>query len=204
MILAQQQGFLEPHASSITAVANIVMVLVWAVYLQLIYRRYRYQMRPRVLINLTRFGEIHLCNMGSQAIYLQCLQSLLKTDGRERLTDLTDRMNVERLNTGQGTVGAGQSCNLGSVDALLRLARKEERHSENGEQVLQLRAVVLYGSDEEPMGVSRSFEISSEEESFLLTPEQPQAYEWWSQKERATVQQWLEASTSEVRVTPGD
>ena len=135
--------WLANNAASISAVSNVVMVLVWTFYLQLIYQQHRYQRRPRILINLVKTGEISVTNMGQESIYLQSVQSVLRHDDQETLTDLTDRVQENRINAKQGTLEAGHAWEIGSVQVLLEevagLFQEPEEVSE-----LEVRAVALY------------------------------------------------------------
>lgn len=192
-------AWLAAHSNSISAVANVIMVLVWTVYLQLIYRQYRYQRRPRILINLAKSGEIRVTNMGQESIYLQCVQSVLRHNGGETLTDLTDRVQENRLNARQGTLKAGEAWEIGSVHVLLEEVSPRLLAPEKVRE-LEVRAVALYGSDESPVGASRCFQIARDGEEYVLSANQVDTRDHSSRSGRAEVQNWLRYSLEETAI----
>ena len=127
-------GFIATHSDVINAIANVAIVLIWVVYLQLFLVTLRRQRRSAIRIDRGVASDEHarciVTNMGQEPVYLlaivadfgdaaHCARAVV-TD-RDELADKEVSVELERTN--QGPLSQGQALDVGSLADLLQRAR---------------------------------------------------------------------------------
>ncbi|WP_088743677.1 hypothetical protein [Cobetia sp. QF-1] len=189
------------NAKSISAAASIGSFFIWLVYAQLLYHNFRRQRRPRVLINRGKSKGIDsLCiisNMSAESIFIEHIIARLETNCGSLLMDVTEfERNYQEGDEGgnidgdrewriadttrQGPLESGKFLHIGTFSEVIeRIARRSgldlEGHWPCHEQVefqrLTLRIIGIYGSEDHPVGVERSFLLRNEDNVCVLDPE---------------------------------
>lgn len=133
------QWIMDNHGV-VSAGANVLMLLVWFLYLQLFLRSYRHQLRPTVLINRgggrTVRSRCIVTNMSTETIYIELVILKLKAGDRTVNASLSD---IDRLasnaieerpdprsNLFQGPLENGDYLDLGTFGELMEIALSEE------------------------------------------------------------------------------
>lgn len=121
--------WLQQHGGSISALASLATVLIWAVYLDLILRSYRRSNRPKILINFGAgaFDKANclIANMSAQPVYMDSVVATLHADGRsytsvlsEQDTTLSEQLDY-RSQSLQGPLKSGEYLNIGTFRGLV-------------------------------------------------------------------------------------
>ncbi len=86
--------WISQHHDSLTALTSIGTLLIWLVYAQLLYKGYRRQRRPRLIINRGKRKDINaLCiisNMGAEPVFIEYIVAELETSRGSIVMDVTD------------------------------------------------------------------------------------------------------------------
>lgn len=87
-------NWLSQHHQSITALTSIATLMIWLVYAQLLYKGYRRQRRPRLIINRGKSKDINaLCiisNMSAEPVFIEYIVAELQTSHGTIVMDVTD------------------------------------------------------------------------------------------------------------------
>lgn len=166
-------SFVSDNSGALNVVLNALMLVVWALYFQLLLSNFRRQRRARILINRGAGQTLDaLCvvsNMSPEAIYLQTLLVRIGSDGKRRECSLSDLDslakepdNDPRSSWFQGPIDPGGYLVLGSFGTLLQMAAE---NGTPGDDVLDLEAieefditaVAVHGPDDYPVAARRRF-----------------------------------------------
>jgi len=86
--------WLSQHHDSLTALTSIGTLLIWLVYAQLLYKGYRRQRRPRLIINRGKQKDLNaLCiisNMSAEPVFIEYIVAELETSRGSIVMDVTD------------------------------------------------------------------------------------------------------------------
>lgn len=207
--------WLSANKDWITTLTNIGTLLVWLFYAQLLYSGYRRQRRPRILINRGVGGEgldspCLICNMSEEAVYVYFILVILETSEEPILAPVTD-CEVDAMGndtsalsarTRQGPVESGKFLELLSYRLLLERAASvggiELKDAKPVDTDIELRAlefhvVCIYGSDNQPFGAVRRFELrTSDSGEVSLVPDSIDTTHRTSRQYRRQIREWLE------------
>ena len=196
-------NWLNQNSQLLNVAINAGMLCVWLLYAQLLLSSYRRQRRPRVLINQIKGydldSELLLSNMSEEAIFIQGLLAVVEAEGdrvtTSVLTDVDihnehDRAGETRRVTTQGPLGAGSYMRLGSFQQLAGWVTPEASNISNW-QVLEIRLIFLYGSEDDPIGVRRRFIVDTKDGVVNIAPESMDSERLTSRRQRKQVRQWL-------------
>jgi len=168
------QWILE-NGSSIGALSNLVLVLIWAAYLQLFYMAYRRRRRPMILINRGKgLGPGSHClvsNMSEEPIYALCIVAKVEENGRSWLCAITDDEDVTEgkgtsPQTHQGPLKTGEFMDVGSFEKMIDRAGALKSSVRNADpqgecsafDAIEVKVIALYASSARFIGASRRFE----------------------------------------------
>lgn len=199
--------WLNEHAQAISAVASICTLLVWIFYAQLLYNGYVRQRRPRIIVNRGQgIGTKALClisNMSSEAIYIQHLVAVLHIGNKSYELDVVEYQqqgddDEECYRTHQGPLASGDYIHIQSFGSIIN---QLQQHWElNNQQLnqhelqLEIRVIAIYGSEDMPVGASRSFKVdSTATPDRQLIPMQIDTRRMHSRGERKRVLKWAKA-----------
>lgn len=113
--------------------------------------------------------------------------------------------------TRQGPLGSGEFVHIGAFNSVieriarcenLRLDQHRDDRAESEKGIVHLKSltiqlVVIYGSDDDPIGVERCFLIRDLDEGRLLVPATWDSQRLNSRRERKQVRQWIEQMARE-------
>ncbi|AHI28296.1 hypothetical protein [Marinobacter similis] len=102
--------WISQHHDSLTALTSIGTLLIWLVYAQLLYKGYRRQRRPRLIINRGKRKDINaLCiisNMSAEPVFIEYIVAELETSRGSIVMDVTD-FERDYFERGYGDQGEG-------------------------------------------------------------------------------------------------
>lgn len=163
-------AWLSDNSETLNVVLNFCMLIVWALYFQLLLNAHHRQRRAKILINRsaghTLAAHCLVSNMSSEPIYLEAVVMEFETkDGRSRcsLTDLETLSSEEegdlRKQWFQGPLMNGEYVNLGSFDYLLSKAEEDETEETGARHYDSFDFIVIatYGPDHHPVVARRTF-----------------------------------------------
>lgn len=177
--------WLSDNSSLLAAIANLGMLAVWIFYAQLLYNGYRRERRPRILINkgvaaADLDAPCLICNMSKEPVFVQGIfvdvatsagtYSAPATDADEGEVDQAERRLG--LRTRQGPLRTGDCLEIHRFRELLQKAagmggvKLIDGRPQDPEIVLQsltVTVVSIYGPEDEPFGVSRTFELNCDD-----------------------------------------
>lgn len=197
--------WLNDNAQAISAVASICTLFVWIFYAQLLYNGYARQRRPRVIINRGKgIGAEALClisNMSSEAIYIQHLVAVLHTQDNSYSLDVVeyqqqgDEHEEASFRTHQGPLASGEHIHIQSFGNIVEQVKHywklndESLHDHTIQ--LEIRAIAIYGSEDMPVGASRTFKLDLDAAPNLqLIPLNVDTKRLNSRSQRKRVLQW--------------
>lgn len=194
----------------LSVLANVGMLLVWIVYLQLFLSSYKRQTLPKILINIGAGRDIDarclVSNMSSDAIYVESLIATLETEKDRWVRPVTDAHELAeeqehdlRSVTAQGPLKQGQVMDVGSFRNLVqRVVREAEcpvpADAEFPEDLtaLEIQAIADFGPDDLLVGAKRRFELVREDGAWVLGQHTPHTEQIRSRSERRRIKRLLE------------
>jgi len=175
--------WIAEHSEIIAALTSIGMLLVWVMYLQLFVSSYRRQVRATLLITRGAGDGLDarcfVSNMSSGAVYVASVMVTVATGTRSAIRAVTDIRNAEGEIaeeagrwTRQGPLDSGETRDLGSFGSLARqVLAQMSAAGENPEASLRaitVQVIGIYGSEDLPVGASRTFILSGKGEGRQL------------------------------------
>ncbi|QNI02875.1 hypothetical protein HXW73_07975 [Halomonas sp. SH5A2] len=168
--------WLNDNAQAISAVTSILTLLVWLFYAQLLYNGYVRQRRPRVIINRgLGTGQHAMClisNMSSESIYIQHVVAILHTQEQSYMVDVAeyqeeekeDKQQEKSIRSHQGPLASGDYLHMQRfTDIAEQIRASWQLDNDTFDQTglkLELRVIAIYGSEDRPIGASRSFYLN--------------------------------------------
>lgn len=197
------------YKDALTVMISIGTLIVWVMYAQLLLNNYRRQRRPRIIINRGAGKGIgSLClisNMSAEPIFINQIVLLLDTNQGRLCCDITDIREESKGEidqdlvlhnaTRQGPLGTGDFTHIGTFGALIQRLATLHAIPMTGHlpadgwtfSGLEIRVIAFYGSDEDPVGASRTFRLGEAGEGGCeLTAhmrESRQYTSWWQRRE---------------------
>ncbi len=126
-------NWLSQNYQSITALTSIGTLLIWLIYAQLLYKGYRRQRRPRLIINRGKHKDIHaLCiisNMSAEPVFIEYIVAELETSRGSIVMDVTDfeRGHGEGNRIDKGDDGNGESTDPSQPERIPDRVRENTR-----------------------------------------------------------------------------
>jgi hypothetical protein len=197
--------WLTEHNAGFGALANIGMLIVWLVYLQLFARGYRRQTRPKIVITRaagsTLDASCFISNMSSDAIYIESIVASLCCGDQKWSRTVTDLETLDNEDdardpfrkTHQGPLRPGEYMQVGTFGNLLERVlgtSANERDGLNGLQdplVAEITVIADYASEDLLVGASRRFALHKRAHSWLLHPESVSTHQIRSRRERRKI-----------------
>ncbi|GAB2799779.1 hypothetical protein GCM10027040_28980 [Halomonas shantousis] len=206
--------WLNENSGSLNVIASFFTLVIWLFYAQLLYFNYARQRRPRILINRGRSKDINaLClisNMSSEAIFLEHIVAILHTSEGEIVRDLIEferpgdyDKETDRLaeTTQPGPLESGGFRHIGSFsDIIKRVAQSQRIRMREGRPLddvqffsLEIRIIAVYGSEDNPVGACRSFNLkdTEEDDAYELEPASFDTMRLASRRKRREVRRWI-------------
>ncbi len=169
----------------ISLILNAAMLLVWIFYLQLFLRRFRRQLRAKIVINRGAGSSIDatcfISNMSQESIYVESVVMRVSAGDRQWACAVTDieRLDGEepssdpRKNTLQGPLRPGDFMPIGRfrrlVERVLRGQGEQTKVEDLQEPIgLELQVFADYASEDLLVSAKRRFDITRRGEALCL------------------------------------
>ncbi len=165
--------WLSDNSAVIGVLLSLLMLIVWAAYLQLILFQFRATRRSSILITRAAGRGMRsrclITNMSTLPIYVTSLIGKLHIAGREIELPLTDLQELPedlgkdpRSSMAQGSLNTGEYMNIGHFDDIIR--RMLEANDETEIQAtevdrIELTVAAFHGWEDLPVGAVRRFRI---------------------------------------------
>lgn len=204
--------WLSQHAGVLRFFSGAGYTLLWLLFLQLMYLKFRSKRRPRLLINLDKKkGLDSLCiisNMGAEPVYIEYIVAELETSQGILIQDVTaldqaydgsaaegEPGSLTQI-TRQGPLASGHFLHIGSFGKLaVRLARANglDMHGHrpcDAWQIhsLTLRLIVTHGPESQLVGAERRFDLVDNGKDYLPIPQARGAKQLTSRSQRRQLQ----------------
>jgi hypothetical protein len=161
-------SFISSYNGAISAVANILMLIIWGIYLHLLLNSHLRARRAKILINRSAGTDLGancvVSNMSEGPVYLECVAVTLRSEGKEEVCSLTDLHDLAkhpdsdpRTHWFQGPLLSGDYISLGSFHDLLHKAIENGRLDLSKIDAFEVLVVAIYGPDAPPVGAARLF-----------------------------------------------
>ncbi|MEE2877908.1 MAG: hypothetical protein VX593_02785 [Pseudomonadota bacterium] len=169
--------FVEQHASAISAIVNVLMLLVWVTYLQLLLNNFLRQRRSSIIISSsfrsTAEAQCFISNMSEGRFHIQNITAKVVHDGETFLSDVTEPTAKQHEGSFQIPLAEGQSSSLGTFDDLLDrlvagsdgLSAGQLKHAEDLD--LFITIVGVHGPARRSVAAQRGFKVRFDEEGRL-------------------------------------
>ncbi|SDN07363.1 hypothetical protein [Vreelandella arcis] len=201
--------WLNDNAQAISAITSVLTLFVWFFYAQLLYNGYVRQRRPRVIINRgLGTGQNALClisNMSSESIYIQHVMALLHTPDNCYMVDVAEyqeekqegEQQAKSIRSHQGPLAPGDYLHMQRfadiAEQIRTYWRLDNNIFEQSDLRLELRVIAVYGSEDRPIGASRSFYLNDPSTSHrALIPLDVDTQRFNSRLQRRKVKRWAE------------
>lgn len=159
------------QSEPLNVVLNALILVVWALYFQLLLNGYRRARRARILINRANGHSLGtqcvVTNMSAEAIYIEGVIVELKGDDPDdstirSITDYGGQVEPEppsETDGYQGPLNSGRSVELGAYDKIIAHSLKSTGRGRSSVRELTLTVVATYGPEDKPVAALRRYEI---------------------------------------------
>lgn len=206
--------WISSNSGAISAVASFCTLFIWLFYAQLLYLNFKRQRQPKIIVNRGAGSGLSarcvISNMSSEAIFIEHLAALVFTDRGRLMSDLTDLepsqdsegsekwQNLDEV-TRQGPMQPGHYSHAGSFAEIVdRIYASHGVASQGGVardgrrlQALEIRIIAVYGSEDKPVGASRSFAVVQRENGVVLQAPTIETQRYASRFKRLRVRKWI-------------
>lgn len=163
--------FLAQNVDLLNLFLNGLLVVIWAVYLQIFLISHLRQARSVIHIDIgVEDGERSRClvtNLSSNPLYIQGMVAELSQEGYSARVVITEREEIDEndlqdplARTNRGTLHPGQTVDIGSLAAVVRRAwiRLGQKWSVDKLSRVTVTVVAITGQAERVVGASKTFE----------------------------------------------
>lgn len=189
--------------------ANVAMVLIWLVYLQVFLAGFLRQTRPKIVINRAAGSSLDascfVSNMSSDAIYIESVIVKLSV-GDDSMTgtvtdfefpgDTAEAVDPKR-NTHQGTLAPAQYVSLGRFGYLIETVASRTGHSADklrsaGHPIaVEITIIADHAAENLLIGARRQFDAEWQDNHWKLSPSTPETPQIRSRAERKKIYKML-------------
>lgn len=165
--------FISQNASAISATANVIMVLVWVTYLQLLLTSFMRQRRSSLIISCSVSPNdkptAFVSNMSEGRFHIQNIAAAVMVDGKRYRGDITEPTADSHETSFQRPLADGQSLDLGTFEELLD--RVEATQSELPANLLEkyreldvyITIIGIHGASRKAVAARRGFRLHLED-----------------------------------------
>lgn len=190
--------WITENASTFSGITSVGMLIIWAIYLQLLLHNFRMQRRPQIIINRGKGRDINsVClfsNMSKQSVFIDLVMARITTSKRQWLCNVTDivddtgqPVSIDRHDKGrdinlheftrQGPMVSGDYMEAGTFGNMIRQAgfaggiEFDENHDIAGEDELvsiEIGLIATFGAEKHQIGARRTFYIQKADDGRVL------------------------------------
>ncbi|MBU2886695.1 hypothetical protein KO507_13055 [Gilvimarinus agarilyticus] len=192
----------------ISAASNVIMTVIWFIYLQFFYFNFRRSNRPYMIIHQAHSnGPSSPCmfvNMSKEPVHIQSIVAYIETENGVRRRFITDyqRHSPEDKHVEdtlrEGPLQPGGYVVLGSFKEILRGDKSESTEEAlvpgaiEKSRNIEICIAVTHGPSQNLIGVRRSFSIREGNNNASLQPRNIYTEQMTSRKKRKEVRQWVQ------------
>ena len=208
--------WISANSGALTVVANVTMVAVWLIYLQLFWKSYRRQLRANILITPGAGTGLEarclISNMSAEAVHIEAVFLVLEKDGNRWSTALTTLARVRGKNGGkeraeraerimhEGPLAAGAYVDIGEFGDLLDRAREAlqpgEARGPASFDAFEIWAIGDYSTERRLVSVRRRFAVTSRNGRVGLRPDRIRTEQVRGGKRRRQLERMIEEHIS--------
>ncbi len=193
------------HSGFLTTTTNLLMLFVWVFYAHLLYRQYRYQNHPRLMIHQAPNNSIDslslVVNMSEKLINVVSIILVGYNDEKVEYAEVSDYWKMENINEQnssdirsflkRGPLASGEYIVIGSFRKLLDNLNKQKKEETDFHRI-EIRIAMLHSKENMPIGATRSFDINKTEGGhFNITPSTFHTKQMITFWERKKVSSWF-------------
>lgn len=190
------------NSEPLNVIVNAAMLVVWALYFQLLLNGYRRSRSSKILINRanghTPDTQCVITNMSVEAIYIEGVIAELRLGdaGQNIICSLTDRggsVDPKQISQGdgyQGPLGSGEAVELGSYEKIIAHALQQEDADPADVRHLTLTVVATYGPEDRPVAAQREYDFIDTAGGKILCSDRVITRQIHSSSERRRIE-WL-------------
>ncbi|RIJ24012.1 hypothetical protein D1224_07135 [Henriciella barbarensis] len=159
--------FISNNSSAISAGANVIMVIVWITYLQLMLNGIIRQRRSSLIVSSSLKSDAaarcFISNMSEGSFHIQNLTARIRKDDEDLLSDITEPAADNHERSFQIPLAHGEALELGSFEELLeRFAvahGKIDTSDTDRENPLEFTVTIvgIHGPSRKPVAARRRF-----------------------------------------------
>lgn len=186
------------NADTFSGITSVGMLVIWAVYLQLLLHNFRMQRRSQIIINRGKGRDINsVClfsNMSKQSVFIDLVMVRVTTSNMQWICNVTDvvddsgrPVNINRQDEGrdinlheftrQGPMVSGDYMEAGTFGNMIRQAgfaqgiEFDEHNDIAGDDALvsiEISLIAIFGAEKHQIGARRTFHIQSADDGRML------------------------------------
>ncbi|TGC11011.1 hypothetical protein [Methanolobus halotolerans] len=203
MVGEQFFSWISENATTITPLTNIITVVIWGFYAHLLYREYRNQNYPRILIQQSQgTSNNSLClltNLSEKMMDVTCIFAVGYGKNnkvyKKKIEDygqfdtnkqIEQSQSIQRRNFSHGS----RIC-VGKFNSLLQKLNLSDISSI---EKLEIRVVAFFAYKDEAIGASRFFSVKSKQDGSIvqITPENLKTKQMRSFLQKRKIRNWTE------------
>lgn len=194
------------NASLLNIFVNFGLLLVWAVYLNLILNSFRRARRCKIMVNVGGHTGIRarclISNMSAEPIYVVRVNATVSSNEEDFSSTVSEyRVDSEegpedaQQVTGQGPLLTGGWRDVGSLSGLITETLQNNADDRSIYELAPLRVelfvIALYGSEDLPVGARRTFSVTRKGEGWGVHPEVPDVEQIRGRRDRRELYNYL-------------
>jgi flagellar motor switch/type III secretory pathway protein FliN len=211
--------WLSDNAMVVSALASVLMALVWVIYAHIGIIGFIHHRRPRIIIDQTEDRTLNtkfvIVNLSEQPVYISCIMIAVIHDGEEKVRRIskyrevtdedgyTDLQNVASQ-LQQGTLDSGSLFMLGDTDRLLDwMLHGDGWHEETPRhdrlrqtldeiEAIEVRVLSAVGVEDRSVGSLRRFEIDHKDGDIRIRPASGETRHLTGWRARTALDEWSE------------
>ncbi|WP_375260487.1 hypothetical protein [Palleronia sp.] len=199
-------------------ISNMIMTIIWLVYLNLFFVSHRRQKAPMILISrgagIGPEARLFISNMGAEPIYVSALIADCYTGDEVATAFITqnDHISGEELSspgaaTNEGPLGSGDYMDAGSFDSLMNRIERHSDHPLKARDVDRVTVTVVASTGYSALisAASTTYTILRSDGNTVFHPEHISTVQHRGLRARRRVRRRLEQqSEREVSLVSGD
>lgn len=205
--------WLQQYATLLTSLGNLLLVLIWAIYLQMFYRQSQRHQKAELLIHRAQGSEFSasclLVNMSKEVVHVQCVIVKIETSEKALVHQVTDYERISddgsdsRQQLRQGPLQSGEYLLVGRFEDMLPGARKQRERDEEHSQLpppldeveaVEVRVVAVHGPSDYLVGARRRFTVEHEDGQTRIHPERLLTEQLSARRHQPQIRRWLRDS----------